>query len=398
MTKKSSLVKGKLLFTALIILLYLFGRNIPLFGIDTTEYAAASFSTEDILMQSIGGDIYRQSLMALGISPYMIASICVQIFMAVRNSDITSKISPKKMNRITLLVTIVLAFFQAIANINELNFVYGGRWLILSKAVCVCQMIAGVMVIIFLSERNKRYGIGGQSAIIFVNIADGLVNTVLSGEPDEFIIPGIVSLFVLWVVIVLENTEFRMPVQRISIHNVHAEKNYLAIKMNPVGVMPVMFSAAAFMVPQVFCRILTMVFPGSYTFAKWDENMTLDSLIGVEAYIVMLYVITIAFAFIFISPGDITEQMQKTGDCLPYLQAGWSTKWYLRRKIFKISFFSATMMGICLGLPLYLEHEGYISTGFASLPSTVMMLTGIWCSLHQEIVATKHLDAYKPFI
>ena len=101
MTKKSSLVKGKLLFTALIILLYLFGRNIPLFGIDTTEYAAASFSTEDILMQSIGGDIYRQSLMALGISPYMIASICVQIFMAVRNSDITSKISPKKILEMT---------------------------------------------------------------------------------------------------------------------------------------------------------------------------------------------------------------------------------------------------------------------------------------------------------
>ena len=139
--EKHTVLTYKILYTCIILFGYLVGRGLPLYGIDTAEYLGRTLDAQTILMQTVSGDKYRYSVLALGISPYMIASILVQVFLALRNSESKSKISPKKMNRISLGITLVLAVIQAVVHVGELKFAVVGETLILEKIVATVEMV-----------------------------------------------------------------------------------------------------------------------------------------------------------------------------------------------------------------------------------------------------------------
>lgn len=396
--KKENILRYKLIYTVLILLVYLLGKSLPLYMVDLSAYVHTDLNAEDLLVQSISGDIYQCSLFALGISPYMIASVIVQMISSFKLSDFKVKVSPKKMNRMTLALTLMLAMFQALVQVQNLQFRVVGDMLILAQIVAVFEMIAGAMIILWLSSRNKQYGIGGQSALIFVNIIDGIFATLSGHEIKNLAVSFVVSLIVMVVMIIMENAEKRIPVQRISIHNIYADKNYLAIKLIPIGVMPAMFSTAFFMVPQLLLTGLNWIFQDNIYIIWWQENMALSKPLGIVVYIVILYGLTIGFSRVFVNPREITEQFLKSGDSILNLHAGRDTRKYLSRVINRISFLSATVMSICLVIPMILQLVGHFDNILTTLPSSIMMLTGIWCNLYREIVAIKDLEAYKPFI
>ena len=396
--KKENILRYKLIYTVLILLVYLLGKSLPLYMVDLSAYVHTDLNAEDLLVQSISGDIYQCSLFALGISPYMIASVIVQMISSFKRSDFKVKVSPKKMNRMTLALTLMLAMFQALVQVQNLQFRVVGDMLILAQIVAVFEMIAGAMIILWLSSRNKQYGIGGQSALIFVNIIDGIFATLSGHEIKNLAVSFAVSLIVMVVMIIMENAEKRIPVQRISIHNIYADKNYLAIKLIPIGVMPAMFSTAFFMVPQLLLTGLNWIFQDNIYIIWWQENMALSKPLGIVVYIVILYGLTIGFSRVFVNPREITEQFLKSGDSILNLHAGRDTRKYLSRVINRISFLSATVMSICLVIPMILQLVGHFDNILTTLPSSIMMLTGIWCNLYREIVAIKDLEAYKPFI
>jgi preprotein translocase subunit SecY len=374
------------------------GRSLPLYGIDTSEYGGKVFDTQTLLMETISGDRYQKSIFALGISPYMISGIVVQIAMAVRSSDTKAKISPKKLNRISTAMMLAIAIVQACLRVRELDFIVDSYMLSLAKVAAVSEMVSGAFLILWLAERNKQFGIGGQTALILVNILDGLMSTLQGHDLNELAIPLAVSFGVLLLVLFMENTEKRIPLQRISIHNIYADKNYLAIKMNPIGVMPVMFTSAFFMIPQLALSLLDVLFPEQPVITFLVDNMTLTQPIGIITYIVILYLLTVGFSMVFISPKDLTEQFLKSGDSILNLHAGKDTKRYLTRQILTISIISATVMSVCIAVPMMLQNRGEIDSSLVMLPTSVMILTGIWSNLYQEIVAVRDYDAYTPFI
>jgi len=259
-------------------------------------------------------------------------------------------------------------------------------------------MVAGAMMVIWLSSRNKKYGIGGQSMLILLNVLEGIVNTVTGQKLSALTIPLLVSFLAMTVMAILENTEKRIPVQRISIHNIYADKNYLAIKLNPIGVMPAMFSMAFFMIPQLLVTLLRVFLPNQTELLWLHDNLVLTKPVGIVVYIVILYLLTVGFSRVFVNPGEITEQFLKSGDSIQNVHAGKETRKYLSRTITGLALFSATMMTLCLGGPLVLQLTGNMEETFAALPTSVMMLTGIVCNLGRELMAIKHLGAYKPFI
>lgn len=374
------------------------GKNLPLYGINIDAYMNQSIEAEDFLLHTLSGDIYQCSVFALGISPYMISSIIVQIISACRNSDKKSKISPKKMNHISLGLTFTIAVFQAFVRVYELEFNVTSHRILLTRSIAGIEMIAGVMIILWLASRNKKYGIGGQTALIFINLMESVMANLRGREFSELVIPVTVSLCVAFIMLFMENTEKRIPLQRISIHNIYADKNYLAIKMNPIGVMPAMFSTAFFILPRLMVTGLLILFPDNTNLLWWDSNLTLSNPVGMVVYIAILYALTIGFSTIFINPKDMTEQYLKSGDSLLDIHAGRDTKRYLRRSIGSISFVSATVMSLCLGIPLYLQYIGKYDSTLVMLPSSAMMITGIWCNLYRECCAVHNLEAYKPFI
>lgn len=396
--KKQKLLRDKFLFTILILVVYLIGKNLPLYGIELFAYTDRSLDTEMLLIQAISGDMYRRSVFALGISPYMMSTIFVQMVVSCRNSEAKARISPKKKNRVSLGLMFLFALFQAVLHVKDLVFMVSGTELYVARVVAVLEMITGAMIILWLVEQNKKYGIGGQSVLIFVNILDGIEALFMEYDSKYLMIGFLVALLVVVVTIVLEDTEKRIPLQRISIHNIYADKNYLAIKMNPIGVMPVMFSTAFFMLPQLLVRGLHWLFPKQETILWWQENLSLSTPVGVAVYVVILYVLTIGFSRVFLNPSEVTEQFLKNGDSLVDIHAGRETKRYLSQRINRMSVFSATVFSLCLCVPMAMRLKGMIDQSFAALPSSILMLAGIWSSLYRETVAVKHMDSYKTFI
>ncbi|MBO5176966.1 MAG: preprotein translocase subunit SecY [Lachnospiraceae bacterium] len=397
--KKEHLVLYKLLFTIGILVAYFVGKSLPLHGVDVSVYAEQGITAEALLRQTISGDIYRCSLFALGISPFMISSVLVQILSAFRGSEARSRVSPRKMNKITLALTLLFAILLAVVQVQKLSFTVNGAYeLMAARMIAVVEMVAGAMMIMWLSSRNKKYGIGGQSALILINVADGIITTIKGQSFSELAIPLLVAFMAMTVMAILENTEKRIPVQRISIHNIYADKNYLAIKMNPIGVMPAMFSMAFFMIPQLVVSVMLMVLPNQPELLWLQDNFAVTKPVGIIVYIVILYLLTVGFSRVFVNPGELTDQFLKSGDSIQNVHAGKETKKYLSRTITGLAMFSATMMSICLGFPLFLQLTGNLEGSFAALPTSVMMLTGLICNLGREIMAIKHLGAYKPFI
>ncbi|MBQ5919195.1 MAG: preprotein translocase subunit SecY, partial [Lachnospiraceae bacterium] len=343
-------------------------------------------------------DANQCTLFALGISPYMIASIFIQVIMSFRSAEYKQRTSPIKINKLTMQITLLIAIFMACVKVMDINFAVTGKRLILAQLVASIEMIAGAMLILYLCSRNKKYGIGGQTAIIFVNIVDGILDTVSVNMGKQLLVPIIVSLVVMLVIIIMESSELRRAVQRISIHNIYADKNYMAIKLNPIGVMPAMFSTAFFMIPQFIAKVLGYIFYNNKYMVKLSENMILTRPLGVGVYIFVLYVLTVFFSRIMLNPKEITESYLKSGDSLQDIHAGADTKRYLSKVITSLGMISATVMSICLGVPLLLQMKGIIDSSLVMLPSSIMMLTGIGSNLYAEMVAIKNLEGYKRFI
>lgn len=397
--KKEHLILYKVLYTIGILVAYYIGKSLPLHGVDVSAYAGRSLNAEDLLRQTISGDVYRCSLFALGISPFMISSVVVQILSAFRGSEAKSRTSPRKTNNLVLTLTFLFAVLLAFVQVQDLAFnVTEGMQLLTARCIAGIEMVAGAMAILWLTSRNKKYGIGGQSALILLNLSDGMIRTLKGQETSELLVPLLVALVATEVMLIMENTEKRIPVQRISIHNIYADKNYIAIKSNPIGVMPAMFSMAFFMIPQLLVSTLLVLMPNTKELLWLEENMILTKPFGIGVYVGVLFLLTLFFSRVFINPGEITEQFLKSGDSIQNVHAGKDTKKYLSKTITGLALLSATTMSICLGLPLVLQLTGNIGQSFSTLPTSAMMLTGIICNLSREIIAVKHLESYKPFI
>ena len=401
MTKKffpKTLIQ-KIIFTFIIMGVYLVGRELPLYGVDLDAYNTFRSNTEDLIMQTIGGDRYKTSLLALGISPFMFSMLFVQVTVAFKNADSKAHSSPKKITRATLNLMFIWACVQAYFTTNSTIYIYdGGAQLIIAKLVSGVQMVTGAFVILWLATRNGKYGIGGQTILIYVNILDSVVNTVRNTNLKELEIVGTISIAALLITIIFENSEYRIPMQRISIHNIYSDKNYIPIKLNPIGMMPVMFSSAFFMLPMYVSMGLAMLFPESQELQYIYDNMDTAHPLGIGVYTGVLYVITIVFSYVFISPKNLSESLQKSGDSITGLRAGGRTRKFIGTRLFWISLFSAAFMGFFIIVPLVLHLRGYVESSVISLPSIMIAMASINCNLYREIKAIKDYDAYVPFI
>lgn len=395
--KKERIMRYKLAYTGLILFIYIIGRCMPLYKVDVSVYTTV-VDVEDVLMQTIGGNAYRSSVFALGIFPHMISTLLVQIFMALRGLFIKVRVSPKKISRISVALALIIAILQSLVQVPALKFIVTGRELLEAQSIAMVETITGAMIIMWLSNRNAKYGVGGRMILGIVNILEGMISTIVGHSLQKLVVPLAVSVVVLIIVLLMENAEKRIPVQRISIHNIYADKNYMAIKLNPAGVMPVMFATALFMLPQLLFSFLADLFPQQPEILWCQENMSLTRPLGIIVYIICEYLLTIGFSLLMISPKDITEQFLKSGDSIVDLHAGRDTRRYLRKVMWWISLFSATILGACVAVPLILQLSGDLDSMLVMLPSSIMMLTGLWCMVYRELIAIRNYDACQPFL
>lgn len=394
MKEKTHLVRNRCFFSIVIIVIYFICHRIPLNGIDMSAYDNLGLDLGAVLSLAVNGSNKQCYVMSLGISPYITASLVISILFAMRSKEARARTSPKAMNywitALTFIVTLVQSVFYA------LNLKYVDRN-VMSVLLAILELMAGASIAQYLLMKNKKYGVGGFAPIIIVNMTETLIGTLMKSSVDALKIPLGISFVMVIIMIFMEMHEKKIPLQRVSVHNVHADKNYLAIKYNPVGFMALMFGSAIFMIPQLIVALIHH-YHKSEIINFLFKNLNMSTVFGMRVYVVMMFLFTVLLSLLFVNPKDLSDDLLQGGDCIENIPAGKPTRRYIRKWVLFFSCLSGLIMCGCLSLCMYLQYKGIVDATVAMLPTTFMMLSGFACSIYLEIRAYRDFDSYKPFI
>jgi preprotein translocase subunit SecY len=391
-------LRNRALFTVLVLAAYLLCRSISLYGVSAGDSAAQGASGQLFLMTLLSGDRYRETVMALGIAPYINASLAVQVVFAFRNAASRARVSKMESERWMLWISIVFGAVMAVMQSFELTFRAdaGPVWAV--RLVVIIEMLAGALLTSFLCAQNEKRGIGASMPIILINIVGPLVRGMSANHFFDYPLLVLLCLVTIGGTVYMENSLIRLPLQRVSIHNVHADQNYLAYKRAPMGIMPVMFASSAFLLPYFLVCILASAFPGNESLAYVSANMELTRPLGAVVLLALIIVLSLLFSLLMLNPKETAHQLQRNGDSIIGMYAGRETKSYLTRLVVKWGLFSGVLQAACMAASLFLSLEGTIPMALAMTPSSMMILVSIVCSLVQEIGTYHRYDAYRFFM
>ena len=306
----------RLLFTILILAIYMVGRSLLLYRVDPAALELDELDAQNIMLSMISGDRYQYTLFALGIMPYITATLIIWIFMAIKGSEYRARFSPQKTERLTLVIMLITAVSFAVSRSKDLIFKETETTADVLRIIAVLEMTAGAMLIYEMARRNKEQGIGGQTPLILVNILDNLYGTIRRFAWADLVKPLILCLIMAVVILIMENVFIRIPVQRVSIHNTYADKSYIAFKLDPIGVMPVMFAVSFFMLPQLVIQFLLFLDEENRTFQMIEERMQLTDRMGASVYLGIIFLLNVLFSFLTLAPGRWRNSCKRAGTVL----------------------------------------------------------------------------------
>ena len=381
-------IRAKILFTLFILLLYRIGTVIPVPFVEANSFKGAFGGTIlDMLNTLSGGALGTATLFALGVSPYINASIIIQLLTIVfpKLGEI-GKTDKEKMNLITRITTVILAIITAIgyyflirnsdALTNAANPDDNNLYWIYAIAIIACY-VAGASLIMWLAERINERGIGnGISIILFANIisvlpsffynlislavstwgysVDAWLYGLVSGIFTVVLLAAIFALivFIIWVT----GSERRISIQYAK--KIVGRKMYggqsqnLPIKLNMTGVMPVIFASS---IVSLVPTILALAGVSSTTSGFWGTVNNILAADGV-VYPVLLFLLIIGFAYFYtqitFDPVEVSNNIKKQGGTIPGIRQGRPTAQYIKKILNKVTLVGALFLGIIAVLPV----------------------------------------------
>lgn len=444
-------LKNKLLFTLLIIVLYRLGSAIPLPWVnsDTLQswFSSQGGNALGWLNVLSGGALSRATLFALSVSPYITASIVVQLLtIAIPKFTDWSKegeSGQKKLSLVTRWLTVVLALVTAVGYtlyISNSGMVqtYKNTWEnVVVKIVLVACYCAGAALIMWLAERINEFGIGnGISIILFANIISRLpamaeslwkrcftsdvvvanstyksvgLGAKLSGAP-LYIVGSL--LFLLFIAILLfftvlvvwfSNSERRIPVQyakRVVGRKMYGgQSSTLPIKLDMSGVMPIIFASSIVSIPSTIAG-----FGGTRAWATW-----INDFLGYTSfpYIAIYLILIVAFAYFYImisfNPVEVANNLQQNGGAVPGIRPGRPTVAYITKILNRITLLGALFLIVLSGVPMIVNAvwysiDGYGLSELAFSGSSLLIVVGVALETFRELEAQMTLRNYKGFL
>ncbi len=379
-------IRGKLLFTLLILLLYRIGTVIPVPFVEASGFAGTFSGTIlDYMNILSGGSLGQATLFALGVSPYINSSIIIQLLAVVfPKLGELAKTDKKKMGYITRITTVVLAIITAVGY----YFLLADRSLVsaatkggskiywLYGIVIVLCYVAGASMVMWLADRINEHGIGnGVSMILFANIVVALPNQIISmydlikgtfyynenavgyaAAAIAFAIAVIAVIVAFTIfVIFINGSERRIPVQyakRVVGRKMYGgQSSNLPIKLNMTGVMPVIFASS---IVSIVPTLLTL-------FKVTDETPfwgTFAEITGTDGFVypVVFFALIIAFAYFYtqitFDPVEVANNLKKQGGAIPGIRQGRPTSDYIKKILNKITLAGALFLSIVAVVPI----------------------------------------------
>lgn len=428
-------LRKKILYTLFIIVLFRLGSNIFVPFLDNSAISTmmGGASLLNYLDVMTGGSLGKGTLLAMSITPYINASIIIQLLaVAIPPLEKLQKEGEegrKKLNTITKFTSLALAILQAIAfyftlrnGYNDSNGVhtailkYGDVReanpdmfaVVLSAIVIVACFVAGASMIIWLGDRINEKGIGnGISMILFAGIVSGLPNAVtyfVSLCKENLANIGFVLLAIVifiamvWFVIMMTNAERRIPVQyakRVVGRKMYGgQSTHIPIKVAMSGVMPIIFAMSLMSLPQTILFFFGINGTGD-TF--WDGFVRLFSQSS-PLYAVIYFLLIIAFNYFYVSiqynPVEIANNLKKNNGAIPGYRPGKPTSDFIYNSLNKITLIGAIFLGIVAIFPIILALCVPLLQGISIGGTTILIVVGVALetvrSLESQIMMRHH--------
>lgn len=399
-------LRRKMIFMILVLFVIRVGTKITIPGIDASSLNSDTNST---LYSIITGGAFG-TIFALGIGPYITASIIMQLLtVAIPKLEQLNKEGEqgrKIINKYTRILALILALIQAGGQIFSLRnvFIYQNWFTYFIAAV---SMIAGTIFIMWIGERLTEKGIGnGTSFIIVANILSSLPRSInalyvtFSGENAmEYVkLVVIIILFVLLIafVILVQDGERRIPVQyskRAGVKAIGSQTSFIPIKVNIAGVMSIIFSISILQLPQVIAQFWQ-------TPPEWLQKsvsiLDITNPIGAILYIILIFCFTSFYTSFSFNPIQVAENLKKSSGFIPGIRPGKPTSDYIQNVVNKISFIGACFYSFIALVPVLFEWIFKINVGFGG--TTLLIVTGVALEIVKQLDSQLLMRNYKGFL
>jgi len=418
-------VRIKIWITLALLLVYRIGCWIPVPGIDVSVFQSAVASDNggffSLLSSISGGALSNGAILALGVAPYINASIIIQLLSYVVPSlERLSKegdAGRQKINFYTRIAALIMSIAQAVgivlafSNQGLLNGIIAGAPIWITGAVVVLILVAGGMFTLWLGEKISDLGIAnGLSLIIFVGILSTAGNSILTYIRNiaNGNLVGAWSLLAFFIAVILvfglivfvDLAERRIPVQYAN--QIRGRKMYggqstnIPLKINGGGVMPIIFASAILTFPQL---IMSIFWPNSSAYKWYATYLGSTSWI----YIVISSLLILAFAFFYaqltFNPDEVSKNIQQNGGFIPGYRPGKPTADYLRKISRRITLFGAIFLAIVNLIPslIFKSIEGYILVNAFSATG-MLIVVSVAIELNQSLENQLLTRTYKGFL
>ena len=415
-------LRKRLAYTFILVLIYRFGCFVVLPGIDASMLAGLQTTSSQglvgLLNMFSGGAFGNASIFALGVMPYISASIVIQLLAMFvpyfRKLQMEGEAGRRKMNQITRWLTIVIiaiqgpaylatvhsqipaAAFVAVNNLGWSSFVF--------NLVATVILMAGSMFVMWLGERITDRGIGnGISLIIMIGIVARLPYALIAEFSEKLsvnngglillLVELIVWLFVIAAAIALVQAVRRVPIQYakrvIGNRQYGGVRQYLPMKINAAGVMPIIFAQALMLFPMIFSR--------------WDATRgiaaTFSDYTGVW-YNIVFFILIVLFTFFYtavtVNPTMMAENLKNNGGFIPGVKPGKKTVEYLDSIMTRVTLPGSFFLGIIAILPAFAMSFG-VNNSFASFygGTSLLILVGVVLDTLQQVesyLLMRHYD------
>lgn len=412
---KSPDIRKKLLITGFILIVFRLVAHIPASGIDKTSLQALFLGSPLLSLLDIfsGGTLANFSIMALGLNPYINASIILQLLTYVVPSleelSKEGEYGQEKINQYTRFLSVPLAAMQAFAMYSLLRS--QGVISTLSPTALIgltLTMTAGTMLAVWMGELITEYGVGnGVSFLIFAGIVSRLpivfgqsISVFTNEDLFKFIIFLILSVFIVAVIVFMNEATRHIPVNYARrVGRMGVNSSYIPLRLNQAGVIPIIFAVSLVLLPSLLGQFLSGV--GNESVASFARNLAVafdpSSLIYNTTYFLLVFGFTYFYTSVVFNPEKISENLQKSGGFIPGVRPGTQTTKHLNLILNRITLVGATFLGIVAVLPSFFQNVIGI-TNLAVGGTGVLIVVSVVLEATRSLESQLVMKRYENFI
>ena len=397
---KNKDLRKRILFTFIVLFIFKLGTTIIVPGIDKESLGTNNLGFLELINAMGGGALEQFSIFALGVMPYITASIIIQLL----QMDIIPYLAElskqggtgrAKLNRITRYLGIILAFIQGY--MYSFAFVQGGTPI--DYMMFALILTAGTSLLLWMGDQITSKGIGnGISLIIMAGIIATMPNMFAQAYESmidfttvqttafgitKFILFVIVYIAIILGVVFVETSERRIPIQYANRSNTSlgTKQNYIPFKLNSAGVIPVIFASAIITIPGMIAQFIKKA--GFTLFvSKW---LSMSTPTGFIIYVCCIFAFSYFYTFLQLKPKELAENLNQNGGFIPGIRPGDETIKYISKVLKRITTVGALSLAIIAGIPIVFGAISNLPTSVSIGGTSLLIVVGVALETYKQL-------------